>query len=421
VDRPRQLPQKHAWRPQRRWLIAGASTLAVVVMAIAFAPSSRASYKVAGTSVSTGTVERGVLDIKVRGNGILRPRVETALGAQVEGRVEKVHERAGATVAQGDPIVTLTNPALLEAAEVQRWELQALTAEYRALEQTLENSELDVKHALLKAEGDHADANLRYERESKLIRDHGQLIAEIEFKRTERTAHQLQETLKLERQRLQSFRRRAAADLAAKRAQINRAREQLARAQQQVAALTVRAPIAGMVQDSPLTNGQQVTIGQRMAGISDTRTLYAELKIPELQARELVTGQSAEIDTRNGIVQGRVTRVDPAVTSGVVKVDVELSGKLPPGLRPDLSIEGSIRVGKVASTLHVRRPTFSRPGQRTHVYRMVNSDTAERVLVEFGRSSATHIAIVRGLQAGDRIITSDTSAWGDPERVTLDN
>lgn len=402
-------------------LLGGAATLAVAGLAILFVPATRAGYKVAANSVSTGTVERGTLDIRVRGNGVLRPRVESTLAAQVEGRVEQVHQRAGANVAAGDPIVTLANPALLEAAEVQRWELQALTAEYRALERTLENSELDVKHSLLKAEGDHADANLRYERESRLIRDHGQLISEIEFKRTERSALQLQETLKFERQRLRSFRQRAAADLAAKRAQIAQAREQLTRVQQQVEALTVRAPIAGLVQDSPLTNGQQVTIGQRLAAVSDTGTLYAELKIPELQARELVAGQSAEIDTRNGIMQGRVTRVDPAVTNGVVKVDVELSGKRPAGLRPDLSIEGSISVGQLNSTLHVRRPTFSRPGQRTHVYRMVNSSTAERVLVEFGRSSATDIAVLNGLKPGDRIITSDTSAWGDPERVTLDN
>jgi HlyD family secretion protein len=421
MDRPRQHATQSRWRPSRKVLIGGAVAAAVAGLALVFVPDSRAGYQVAAASVSIAEVEQGSLDIRVRGNGVLRPRVESTLAAQVEGRVEQVHRRAGANVAAGDPIVTLANPALLEAAEVQRWELQALTAEYRALEQTLGNSELDVKLALLKAQGDHADASLRYERESRLIREHGQLISEIEFKRSERSAQQLQQALKLERQRLESFRQRSAADLAAKRAQIAQAREQYARARQQVEALTVRAPIAGLVQDSPLTNGQQVTVGQRLAAVSDTRTLYAELRIPELQARELVVGQPAEIDTRNGIVQGRVTRVDPAVTNGVVKVDIELSGTQPDGLRPDLSIEGNISVGRIASTLHVRRPTFSRPGVRTYVYRMVDSKTAERVSVEFGRSSATHIAVVRGLQPGDRIITSDTSAWSDAERVTLDH
>lgn len=420
MDTLREQRNKGRWRSKRA--VAGyVAALLFVAAALILVPMRGAAYKVARNSLVVSPVEQGALSVRVRGNGILRPRIESTLSAQVDGRVEVVHARAGATLAEGDLIVTLSNPTLDESADVLKWQIAALSAEYRALEQTLQSSQLDLKVALLNTETAYEDSNLQLERESALIKNHGQLISELDHRRTQRSASQLKQTLALEEQRLKSFRLKAKADLAAKNAQISEVREQLARAEQQIEALQVRAPIAGVLQESQLTNGQQVTVGQSLARVSDTRSLYAELHIPEQQARELVLGQAAQIDTRNGVINGLVNRVDPAVTNGIVKVDVEFVGEPPAGLRPDLSIEGNVSVAKIPSTLYVLRPTFARPAQRVHVYRLVDGDSAERVLVEFGRSSDRHIAVTSGLSIGDRIITSDTSAWGDPQRISLAN
>lgn len=418
MDRVREQRTKSFWRGKRA--ITGYVAAAVVLgAALILMPMRGAAYKVARNTLVVSTVERGALSVRVRGNGILRPRIETTLSARVDGRVEVVHARAGTTLAKGDPIVTLSNPALNEAADVLRWQIAALSAEYRALEQTLQNSLLDHKLALLRTETAYADIKLQLEREVALIKQHSQFISEVEHRRTQSSASQLKQTLVLEEQRLKSFQVKAKADLDAKAAEISEVRAQLARAEQLVEALQVRAPIAGVLQESQLTNGQQVTVGQILARVSDTNSLYAELHIPEQQARELVQGQQAEIDTRNGLVKGSVTRVDPAVTNGVVKVDVEFAGPLPAGLRPDLSIEGNVAVASIPSTLYVSRPTFARPSQRIHVYKLVDDNSAERVLVQFGRSSDRHIVVASGLTVGDKIITSDTSTWGDPRHISF--
>ncbi len=418
MDTLREQRPKGRWRSKRA-ITGYVAALLVLAAALILTPLRGAAYKVDGNSLIISPVEQGALSVRVRGNGLLRPRIESTLSAQVDGRVEMVHARAGATLAKGDPIVTLSNPAVNEAADVLKWQVRALSAEYRALEQTLRSSQLDLRVSLLNTETAYEDSNLQLEREAALIKHHGQLISELEHRRTQRSASQLKQTLVLEEQRLRSFRLKARADLAAKNAQISEVREQLARAEQQVDALQVRAPIAGVLQESQLTNGQQVAVGQSLARVSDTSSLYAELHIPEQQARELVLGQPAEIDTRNGLVKGLVTRVDPAVTNGIVKVDVEFVGPPPAGLRPDLSIEGNVAVATIASTLYVLRPTFARPSQGVHVYKLVDDDSAERVLVQFGRSSDSHIAVTSGLSVGDRIITSDTSTWGDPQRISL--
>ena len=420
MDKLREQRRLGRWRGKRA-VTAYVAVAFVLGAALIVMPMRGAAYKVARSSLVVSPVEQGALSVRVRGNGTLRPRIESTLSAQVDGRVEIVHARAGTTLAERDLIVTLSNPALNELADVLKWQIAALSAEYRALEQTLKSSQLDLKLAVLRTETEYEDTKLRLEREVALIARHGQLISELEHRRTQRSVSQLKQTLALEEQRSTNFQLKARADLDAQDAQIKEVREQLARAEQQVDGLRVRAPIAGVLQESQLTNGQQVTIGQSLARVSDARSLYAELHIPEQQARELVLGQAAEIDTRNGLVHGLVIRVDPAVTNGIVKVDVEFVGTPPAGLRPDLSIEGNVAVATISSTLYVLRPTFARPARQVHVYRLVDDDSAERVLVEFGRSSDSHIAVKNGLSIGDRIITSDTSTWGDPQRISLRN
>ncbi len=410
-------------RARNRWLskpaLIGYSVVGLCTLSFAALSLGSVGYGVSRNTVIVSTVEKGKLDVRVHGNGILKPRAELWQVSKVAGHVEHIEVRAGSVVAAGDLIARLSNPALLQAADQLRSEIDAQKAERLALVEKLDSELLDHKVALLQTNRDLEGSRFQLERETRLIAQHGELISQLDYNRTKLNVQQLQETSKLEQHRIANFQKKISAELSAKDAQIERLRQQLERAELDVASLEVRAPIAGIVQESQLTAGQQVSIGQNLARIIDPASLYAELHIPELQARDLALGQRAQIDTRNGLVEGKVARIDPAVTNGIVKVDVALTSPAPKGARPDLSIEGSVATDSIASTLFVRRPAFARPGQTAYVYRLVDEDRAERVRVVFGASSSSHIAVKQGLAAKDRIITSDTSPWGDPERVDL--
>ena len=392
----------------------------LAILALGTLSMSSPGYGVSRSTVIVSPVEQGRLDVRVHGNGILKPLSEQWLVAKVAGHVEQVSARAGSVVEEGQIILRLSNPALQQVADQLRNEIASQVAERRALSERLHNDLLDREAAQLRIVRDLEGARFQYERETALVGSSlGRLISEIDYNRTKLNVSLLDKTAKLEKQRIASFRTQIAAELAAMDAKIDNLRRQLARAEEDVSFLEVRAPIAGIVQESPLLPGQQVAVSQNMARIIDPAKLYAELQIPELQARDLALGLGAQVDTRNGIVGGKVVRIDPAVSNGIVKVDVHFDSGAPKGARPDQSIEGSIGIESIASTLMVRRPVFARPKQIAYVYRMKDDKTAERVRVEFGPGSASQIGIQRGLKAGDRIITSDTSSWGDPQYITL--
>lgn len=411
--------KKRAWWRSRAAL-AGYAALGVAILAYATLSLSSPGYGVSRATVVMGDVAKGRLEVRVHGNGVLKPLSEQWLVARVSGHVEHIEARAGSAVSEGDLIVRLSNPLLLQAADQLRNEIAAQVAERRALSERLRSDMLDREVAQLRTVRDLEGARFQLERETALVNsDLGRLISEIDYNRTKLNVSQLDKTVKLERDRIASFRSQVSAELAAQDAEIDRLRRQLQRAEEDIASLDVRAPIAGIVQESPLQPGQQVEIGQSMARIIDPAALYAELQIPELQARDLALGLAARVDTRNGIAAGKVVRIDPAVTNGTVKVDVHFDAPAPKGSRPDLSVEGGIDIQSIDSTLLVRRPVMARPGQSAYVYRMLDDDRAERVKVRFGPGSSTQIGIQQGLKAGDRIITSDTSTWGDPELITL--
>ncbi|WP_414538949.1 efflux RND transporter periplasmic adaptor subunit [Stenotrophomonas forensis] len=417
MDKARERKQRNRWLSKPA--LAAYGVVCLGLLSYATVSFGGAGYGVSRNTVIISTVEQGKLDVRVHGNGVLRPASESWEASRVAGHIEAIHARAGTVVKAGDLIAQLSNPELLQAADQLRSEIDAQIAERTALVEKLGSELLDHRIVLLKTRGDLEAASFQYDRETRLIQSHGDLISALDYNRSKVNVRQLQESAKLEGSRIANFQKKVQAELSAKDAQIARLRQQLERAEVDVAALQVRAPISGIIQESALTAGQQVTVGQNLARIIDPASLYAELHIPELQARDLALGQQASIDTRNGLVDGLVTRIDPAVTSGIVKVDVKLTSAPPKGARPDLSIEGSVATDSIASTRFVRRPAFVRAGQTAYVYRLVGDDRAERVKVDFGPSSASHVAIARGLDVKDRIITSDTTPWGDPERVTL--
>jgi HlyD family secretion protein len=233
-------------------------------------------------------------------------------------------------------------------------------------------------------------------------------------------ASELAERQALERQRLARLEEANAAQLAAQRSRLDQLRALYQLRQEQVAALAVRAGISGVLQEVTAEPGQRVSAGSVLARVAQPETLKAELRIPETQAKDVAVGQTAAIDTRNGIVQGRVTRIDPAARQGTVLVDVQLLGQLPPGARPDLSVDGTVEIERLPDVLYVGRPAFGQPGERVGLFRLDgDSDTASRVGVELGRASTHTVEVVRGLEEGDRVVLSDTSAWDGFDKIKL--
>jgi HlyD family secretion protein len=224
----------------------------------------------------------------------------------------------------------------------------------------------------------------------------------------------------LEEQRVVEFRRNIESQLAAEKARLDQLVATRELRQRQADALHVRAGIEGILQQVPVEEGQQVAAGANLARVARPGELMAELRIAETQAKDVTLGQPVKIDTRNGVIEGTVLRVDPAVQNGTVQVDVDLEGKLPPGARPDLSVDGTVEIERLPDVLYVGRPAFGQSDSEVRLFKLdQGGDVASRVPVELGKSSVNLIQIVKGLNVGDRVILSDTSAFDQHDRVRL--
>jgi HlyD family secretion protein len=352
---------------------------------------------------------------QVRGPGTLVPREIRWIAAQSAGRVERVLVRAGAVVEPDTILAELSNPDLMREAEEARYELEAAKAELTELELNLRSEELDQKAAVASARAAYEGARLQAEAERA-----AGVVAELTVRRSELLAEQLKTSLDIEVERLNQFGATVAAQLAARRARLAQDQNAHERVREQVEALGIRAGLGGVVQQVLIEEGEQVQLGANVARVARPDELQAELRVPETQARDVVVGQHVAVDTRNGIVDGKVIRIDPAVLEGTVQVDVELTGKLPRGARPDLSVDGTIEIERLANAVHTGRPAYGQPNSTITLFKVVEEgDYAVRVPVELGRTSVNAVEIVQGLAPGDEVILSDTSAWDDNDRIRL--
>ena len=225
----------------------------------------------------------------------------------------------------------------------------------------------------------------------------------------------------LEQKRLDIARESVTAQLAARRARVEQFRALVGFRHEQVEALNVRAGIDGVLQQALVEEGQRVTPGMILAKVAQPDKLKAELRIAETQAKDIEVGQKATIDTRNGLIDGEVIRVDPAVQEGTVQVDVALIGELPKGARPDLSVDGTVELERLENILYVGRPAYGQAESTIGLFRILeDGETAVRVQVHLGRSSVSTIEVVRGLNENDQVILSDTTAWDSYDRIRLD-
>jgi HlyD family secretion protein len=414
------IPRPEAKRKKRiRQILIGASVLAVLVaVTVALSWLEPAAPSVARASVWVDSVREGEMLREVRGPGTLVPRAIRWIAAQTDARVERIVVRPGAAVEPDTVLVEMSNADLLQQTEEARYALDAALAEFTEMQLRLKGQQLDQRAALGGARVEYEGARLQAEAEKELADDG--IVPAIQYRRSQLLSEQQKLRLDIEEERLAQFSGSMDAQVASQRARVEQARNAYARRLEQVESLQVRAGFAGVLQQVLVEEGQRLTLGGNIARVARPDDLQAELRIPETQARDVQLGQRVAVDTRNGIVEGRVSRIDPAVQAGTVQVDVELVGKLPRGARPDLSVDGTIEIERLDRAVFTGRPAYGQPNSTISLFKLIDGGRyAVRVPVELGRTSVNAVEIVQGLAPGDSIILSDTSAWDDYDRIRL--
>jgi HlyD family secretion protein len=411
-------PELKQQRQRRRLLIGAVVTLAVLSAGFAVARLEPASPQVDRQSVWIDTVKRGDLLREVRGPGQLVPKEIRWISADSTARVERVLIRPGAIVEPDTLILELRNPEIDDQMLGARAAVEAAKADLEARRISLQSQVLDQQAQIASVQADFEGAKLQAQAEAELNRRG--IVSSLQYRQTQLRSDQLAIRLDIEQQRLAMQRRNLDAQMSAENARLAQLENTYTLRERQADGLNVRAGMRGILQVIAVEEGQQVSPGVNLARVAQPDVLRAELRVPETQAKDVKLAQTVRVDTRNGIVAGAVVRIDPAVQNGTVQVDVDLIGPLPPGARPDLSVDGTIEIEKLSDVLYVGRPAFGQAESRTTLFRLdPETGMAQRVPVELGRASVSLIEVTRGLEAGDQVILSDTSSYDQHDRLRL--
>ncbi len=363
-------------------------------------------------------VKRGSMQRNVRGLGSLVPEDTRWITAMTEGRVERKCIEPGAQVSPDTVLLELSNPRLEQETLNAEWDWKAAQKSYLDLEVTLESQQLGQEATVAAIEAEHQQALLKADANDELSRQG--LYPELNLRMEKAAAEQLANRLQIEKKRLEINGKSIDAQLAVQQARVNQLRAFYELKNSQLDQLKVRAGVAGVLQLLPVQLGEQVAPGANLARVADPTRLKAELKVAETQAKDIQIGQEVSIDTRNGIMPGRVIRIDPAVVDGTVTVDVALDGDLPKGARPDLSVDGTIVLENLTNVIHVGRPVQGAAETSVSLFKLEPDERhANRVTVRLGRSSVNTIEIRDGLNPGDKVILSDMSAQDGFDRIRL--
>lgn len=416
VDIPRGEDVKRRKRI-RQSLYAITALTVIILITVGVSRLKPAAPTVDRATVWIDTVKQGPMVRQVRGSGTLVPEDIRWIPANTQGRVERIVLRAGALVSPDSVILELSNPELEQTVLGDKANLHAAEANLVSRQADLDSALLNQRAATARVESDYRQAALQLEANEALYKD--KLISELQLKQSRSQAQELKNRWEIEQKRTEIAAQNVKAQLAPQQAEVERLRTMFELHNRQLAQLKVRAGMAGVLQVVPIEVGQQVQPGANLARVANPRTLKAELRIPETQTKDLAIGQLASIDTRNGVVEGRVSRIDPAAQNGTVGVDVSLTGALPPGARPDLSVDGTVELERLNNVVYVGRPAFGQENSSVGLFKLTEGGEAVRVTVQLGRSSVNTIEIVNGLRPGDQVVLSDMSAWDQYERIRL--
>jgi HlyD family secretion protein len=407
----------------RKKRIKQAAYLAVGLVAVALVTVGLSRLKPAAPTVERAvvwpdTVKRGPMVRQVRGLGTLTPEDIRWIPATTQGRVEKIILRPGTSVKANDVVLELSNPQLEQQLQDAQLKLQATEAGLANIKVQLQNDLLQQRAVTANIEADYNKARMQAEMNEALAKD--QLVSDLTLKQSQVDSDSLRVRNQISKDQLATKADSIKAQLDVQQSLVDQARALLRLTQQQRDELKVRAGLDGMLQLVPVEVGQQVAPGTNLARVANPSRLKAEIKIAETQAKDIQLGQKAEVDTRNGIVEGRVARIDPSVQNGTRTVDVTLTGALPKGAVPDLSVDGTIELERLNDVLFMGRPAFGQDQSVVGLFKMTGDGVnAERVQVKLGRSSVNTIEVLAGLRVGDQVILSDMSAYDAYDRIRL--
>jgi HlyD family secretion protein len=364
------------------------------------------------------TVKRGPMVRDVRGTGTLVPEDIVWIQAAFDSQVNKIHVRSGDEVKPWNVLVTLSSPQMEADAVDYQWQTRQAEANLADLRVKLQSQTFDQQALVSGAQGDLRQAEINKDKEEQLFK--AQLEPEVNVKLAVAKWEQAASKHQMERQKLDIMKESQLAQIESQKVQIEKLRATYQLKKKLFNDLVVRAGMRGKIQEMTLQIGQRVKPGDILAKVAQPGNLVARLKIPESQAKDISLGLRAKIDTRNGIVDGHVSRIDASIVNGTRTIDCKLDGDLPKGAVPDLSVDGTIELERITDVLYVGRPVFAQPNSPGTLFRMdADGKGAERVPVKFGRASVNAIEITDGLRDGDRVILSDMSAQDQYQRVRL--
>ena len=413
-----QRPELGLKRRRRRIIYGAVAVVVLILITVAISRLEPAAPSVERSTVLIDTVKRGSMLRQVRGAGTLVPEDVRLIPATTDARVERIVVLPGTTVTPDTVILELSNPELEQQALAARMDLRRAQAQHANLRIQLESGLMTQRSAAAQVETDYLEAKLRAERDDELVKLG--LVSDLDHRISRGRAESLAVRHRLEQERLGVAHKAIEAQMEAAQAEVEQRQALYELRRNQVEALRVRPGMSGVLQRVPVEVGQQVAVGTNLAQVADPARLKAQLRIPATQARDILLGQKAEVDTRNGIIPGHVIRIDPAVQDGTVTVDVALDAALPRGARPDLNVDGTVELERLENILYVGRPAFGQESTRVGLFKLIDGGRgAVRVQVELGRSSVNLIEIREGLQEGEQVILSDMSAWDAHDRVRL--
>ena len=416
MDIPRKSGSRN--RQVRRIVYGLLAIIAVGVITVGVSRLKPAAPTVERSTVWIDTVKRGSMLRQVRGLGSLVPEEIRWIPATTQGRVERILVKPGTDVSADTILLELTNPEAEQAALEATSQLAGAEAEYTSLRVQLEKRLLDQQATAATVQADYSQAKLQAEVNEELAKQG--LISQLNQKVSKVRAEEMATRKSIEEKRLSITGDEIKAQLAVQQERVSQLRTMAQLRRSQVDALKVRAGIDGVLQQMPVEVGQSVTPGTNVARVSDPKRLKAEIRVAETQIKDVLIGQQVIVDTRNGTVSGVVSRIDPASQNATVTVDVTLTGELPKGARPDLSVDGTIELERLDDILYVGRPVHAQDYGSIGLFKLIDGGKqAVRVTVKLGRSSVNTIELVDGLKEGDQVVLSDTAQWDSAPTINI--
>jgi HlyD family secretion protein len=415
VDIPR--PDQRRKKRLRQAIVGAAGLTVILLITVGVSRLKPAAPSVDRATVWVDTVKQGPMLRQVRGTGTLVPEDIRWIPAATQARVERILLRPGAVVQADTVILELSNDELNQSTLETELQLRAAEAQLQNRRVELESLYLNQRAEAQRVEAEYRQARLQAQADAILAKEG--LTSDLTMKISSSKADELENRLKIEQQRLEMTGKSLKSQLAVQEAEVGRLRTLYELRKSQLDQLRVRAGTPGVLQQVPVEVGARVAPGANLARVADPGKLKAELRIAETQAKDIQIGQVAAVDTRNGVVPGRVSRIDPAATNGTVTVDIALEGELPRGARPDLTVDGTVELERLDRVVFVGRPAFGQEQSTVGLFKLDPDGNAHRVQVRLGRSSVNTIEILDGLKPGDQVVLSDMSAWDAFDRVRL--